>query len=98
MPLLKGTAGKAMPDMAMGYITRKNKARYIDVQNLFIDETIPCSSKKRRRGSGNIRTTTKESIIISNSLPTEPTTPIRSWCKSMQRLVRKRCSRVASAS
>lgn len=38
MPLLKGTAGKAMPDMAIGYITRKDKARYIDVQNLFIDE------------------------------------------------------------
>lgn len=38
MPLLKGTAGKAMPDMAIGYITRKDKARYIDVQNLFEDE------------------------------------------------------------
>ena len=38
MPLLKGTAGKAMPDMAIGYITRKDKAKYIDVQNLFIDE------------------------------------------------------------
>lgn len=38
MPLLKGTAGKAMPDMAIGYVTRKDKARYIDVQNLFIDE------------------------------------------------------------
>ena len=38
MPLLKGSAGKAMPDMAIGYITRKDKARYIDVQNIFIDE------------------------------------------------------------
>ena len=38
MPLLKGTAGKAMPDMAIGYITRKDKAKYIDVQNLFEDE------------------------------------------------------------
>ena len=38
MPLLKDTAGKAMPDMAIGCVTRKDKARYIDVQNLFIDE------------------------------------------------------------
>ena len=38
MPLLAVAAGKAMPDMAIGYITRKDKAKYIDVQNLFIDE------------------------------------------------------------
>ena len=34
MPLLAVAAGKAMPDMAIGYITRKDKAKYIDVQNL----------------------------------------------------------------
>ena len=39
MPLLKGTAGRAMPDMAVGYITREDKAEYIDVQNLFEDES-----------------------------------------------------------
>ena len=38
MPLLAVTAGKAMPDMAIGYVTRKDKARYNDVQNLFEDE------------------------------------------------------------
>ena len=38
MPLLAVAAGRAMPDMAIGYITRKDKARYIDVQNLFEDE------------------------------------------------------------
>lgn len=38
MPLLKGSAGKAAPQKAIAYITRKDKAEYIDVQNLFIDE------------------------------------------------------------
>ena len=46
MPLLKGTAGKAMPDMAIGYITRKDKAKYIDVQNLFIDEDYSAQFKE----------------------------------------------------
>ena len=46
MPLLKGTAGKAMPDMAIGYITRKDKAKYIDVQNLFIDEDYAAQFKE----------------------------------------------------
>ena len=39
MTLLKGTASRAMPDMAVGYITREDKAEYIDVQNLFEDES-----------------------------------------------------------
>ena len=38
MPLLKGVAGKAKPHKAIAYITRDDKARFIDVQNLFIDE------------------------------------------------------------
>ena len=38
MPLFKGTAGKAKPNKAIAYITREDKARFIDVQNLFIDE------------------------------------------------------------
>ena len=46
MPLLKGTAGKAMPDMAIGYVTRKDKARYIDVQNLFEDEDYSAQFKE----------------------------------------------------
>ena len=46
MPLLKGTAGKAMPDMAIGYITRKDKAKYIDVQNLFVDEDYSAQFKE----------------------------------------------------
>ena len=46
MPLLKGTAGKAMPDMAIGYITRKDKAKYIDVQNLFEDEDYAAQFKE----------------------------------------------------
>ena len=46
MPLLKGTAGKAMPDMAIGYITRKDKVKYIDVQNLFIDEDYAAQFKE----------------------------------------------------
>ena len=46
MPLLAVTAGKAMPDMAIGYITRKDKAKYIDVQNLFIDEDYSAQFKE----------------------------------------------------
>ena len=46
MPLLKGTAGKAMPDMSIGYITRKDKAKYIDVQNLFEDEDYAAQFKE----------------------------------------------------
>ena len=46
MPLLAVAAGKAMPDMAIGYITRKDKAKYIDVQNLFIDEDLFCSVQR----------------------------------------------------
>ena len=38
MPLFKGTAGKAKPNKAIAYITREDKARFINVQNLFIDE------------------------------------------------------------
>ena len=38
MPLLKGAAGKATPRKAIAYITRKDKARFVDVQNLFGDE------------------------------------------------------------
>lgn len=38
MPLFKGVAGKAKPNKAIAYITREDKARVIDVQNLFIDE------------------------------------------------------------
>ena len=46
MPLLAVTAGKAMPDMAIGYITRKDKAKYIDEQNLFIDEEYSAQFKE----------------------------------------------------
>ena len=46
MPLLAVAAGKAMPDMAIGYITRKDKAKYIDVQNLFIDEDYAAQFKE----------------------------------------------------
>lgn len=38
MPLLKASAGKATPRKAITYITRKDKARFVDVQNLFEDE------------------------------------------------------------
>ena len=38
MPLLKGSAGKATPRKAIAYITRSDKARFVDVQNLFEDE------------------------------------------------------------
>ena len=38
MPLLKGAAGKATPQKALAYITRKDKVRFVDVQNLFEDE------------------------------------------------------------
>ena len=38
MPLLKGAAGKATPRKALAYITRADKARFVDVQNLFEDE------------------------------------------------------------
>lgn len=38
MPLLKASAGKATPRKAITYITRKDKARFVDVQNLFGDE------------------------------------------------------------
>ena len=38
MPLFKGAAGKAKPNKAIAYIAREDKARFIDVQNLFIDE------------------------------------------------------------
>ncbi len=39
MPLLKSSAGRAMPDIVIGYITCEDKAEYIDVQNLFEDES-----------------------------------------------------------
>ena len=32
--------------MAIGYITRKDKAKYIDVQNLFIDEDYSAQFKE----------------------------------------------------
>ena len=35
-----------MPDMAIGYITRKDKAKYIDVQNLFVDEDYSAQFKE----------------------------------------------------
>ena len=38
MPLFKGAAGKAKPNKAIAYIAREDKAKFIDVQNLFIDE------------------------------------------------------------
>lgn len=38
MPLLKGSAGKATPRKAIAYITRTDKARFVDAQNLFGDE------------------------------------------------------------
>lgn len=38
MPLLKGSAGKATPRKALAYIMRSDKARFVDVQNLFEDE------------------------------------------------------------
>ena len=38
MPLLKASAGKATPRKALAYITRADKARFVDVQNLFEDE------------------------------------------------------------
>ena len=38
MPLLKGAAGKSTPRKALAYITRADKARFVDVQNLFEDE------------------------------------------------------------
>lgn len=38
MPLFKGVAGKATPHKAISYITRKDKAQFVDVQNLFSDE------------------------------------------------------------
>ena len=89
MPLLAVAAGKAMPDMAIGYITRKDKAKYIDVQNLFIDEDW--------RGSGNIRTTTRESIIILSCPPTEKTKPMRLGYKSTPKPMRKKPSLIVSA-
>ena len=46
MPLLAVAAGRAMPDMAIGYITRKDKAKYIDVQNLFEDEDYAAQFKE----------------------------------------------------
>ena len=38
MPLLKASAGKATPRKALAYIMRSDKARFVDVQNLFEDE------------------------------------------------------------
>ena len=52
MPLLAVAAGKAMPDMAICYITRKDKAKYIDVQNLFIDEDYAAQFKEKAGGCG----------------------------------------------
>lgn len=38
MPLLKCSAGKAKPQLAIGYITNPKKAEIISVRNLFEDE------------------------------------------------------------
>ena len=46
MPLFKGVAGKAKPNKAIAYITREDKARFIDVQNLFIDEDYAAQFKE----------------------------------------------------
>ena len=35
---MKGSAGKATPRKALAYIMRSDKARFVDVQNLFEDE------------------------------------------------------------
>ena len=55
MPLLAVAAGRAMPDMAIGYITRKDKARYIDVQKLFIDEDYSAQFKKKAARFGEYK-------------------------------------------
>ena len=46
MPLLKGAAGKATPQKAIAYITREDKARFVDVQNLFEDEDYAAQFKE----------------------------------------------------
>ena len=97
MPLLTVAAGRAMPDMAIGYITRKDKARYIDVQNVLVEEDYSGQFRDAAARFGKY-TDYGESITTSNSLPTARTKQTRSWCKSMQRLVRKRCLKAASAS
>ncbi len=45
-----------------------------------------------------IRTTERESIIISSSLPTEPIMPTRSWYESMQRRAPRKCLKAVNAS
>ena len=97
MPLLKASAGKATPRKAITYITRKDKVRFVDVQNLFEDEDYAEQFAQTAARFGKYTATARESIITTNSLPTEPTMPTRSWCKSMRRRARKRCSRAASA-
>ena len=98
MPLLAVAAGKAMPDMAIGYITRKDKAKYIDVQNLFIDEDYAAQFKETAARFGKYTDYDERKYYHFKLSPDRKTKQIRSWCKSMQRLVRKRCLKAASAS
>lgn len=57
MPLLKGVASKSTPNKAIGYITRKDKAAYVSVQNLFADEDYAEQFKETaaRYGKGKLR-------------------------------------------
>ena len=57
MPLLKGVASKSTPNKAIGYITRKDKAAYVSVQNLFTDEDYAEQFKETaaRYGKGKLR-------------------------------------------
>ena len=52
MPLFKGSAGKATPHKAIAYITRKEKAAFVDMQNLFIDEDYAAQFKETAAGFG----------------------------------------------
>ena len=99
MPLFKGVAGKAKPNKAIAYITREDKARFIDVQNLFIDEGYAGQFRQTaaRFGKGTERGE-RESIITSSCRPTEPTTPTPLWFRSMPRLAQRKCLKAVNVS
>lgn len=54
MPLFKGLSSKSTPKKAIDYITRKNKAAYVSVRNLFEDEDYAkqFADTMRRFGKG----------------------------------------------
>lgn len=86
-----------MPDMAIGYITRKDKAKYIDVQNLFIDEDYSAQFKETAARFGKYTDYDERKYYHFKLSLIVQTTPIRLGYKSTPKRMRKKPSPIVSA-